>query len=490
VRSPRAYTIQAVNAGAVTDSATATRFVGNVIDGEEREAAGGATFEKLSPATGEVISSVARSDRSDVDAAVAAARAAQPEWARRTVVERGAILRRIAQLLERDADQIADVVGAESGKSHGHAKGEVGAATELGYFIAGEGRRYYGRTTTSAIPNRQAMTIRQPLGVAGLIVAANTPIANVSWKTFPALLCGNGVVLKASENTPETALAFSRLAQEAGVPPGALNVVQGYGDEAGQPIVEHPDVDVVSFMGSAAVGRMVARVAGERMAKVSLELGGKNPLIVCDDADLEGAVEAAALSAYSNAGQRCAAGSRLIVFDSVYDRFRELLLERTGAQRVGVGEDDDLGPVINERQLENMLAAVERAKGAGADVIAPTLIENAPLDSDVVCSELFGPIATMHRVAGFDEAIDAANATEYGLTAAIWTNSIHRVQEFLIRVRSGVGSVNGPTYGSEPHMPFGGLGQSGNGWREPGTEALDVYSDLKTVYIRHEPDLA
>jgi acyl-CoA reductase-like NAD-dependent aldehyde dehydrogenase len=496
-----------VNPGVVTDSATATRFVGNVIDGEEREAQGGSTFEKRSPATGEVISSVARSDRSDVDAAVAAARAAQPEWAGRTVVERGAILRRIAQLLERDADDIAAVVAAEGGKSPGHAKGEVGAATELGYFIAGEGRRYYGRTTTSAIPNRQAMTIRQPLGVAGLIVAANTPIANVSWKTFPALLCGNGVVLKASENTPETALAFSRLAQEAGVPPGALNVVQGYGDEAGQPIVEHPDVDVVSFMGSAAVGRMVARVAGERMAKVSLELGGKNPLIVCDDADLAGAVEAAALSAYSNAGQRCAAGSRLIVFDSVYDRFRELLLERTAAQRVGVGEDDDLGPVINERQLENMLAAVERAKAAGADVIAggarltgegydggcymaPTLIENAPLDSDVVCSELFGPIATMHRVSGFEEAIEAANATEYGLTAAIWTNSIHRTQEFLARVRSGVGSVNGPTYGSEPHMPFGGLGQSGNGWREPGTEALDVYSDLKTVYVRHEPDLA
>jgi aldehyde dehydrogenase (NAD+) len=495
-----------VNAGVAAGSATATRFVGNVIDGEEREAQGGSTFEKRSPATGEVISSVARSDRSDVDAAVAAAHAAQPEWARRTVVDRGAILRRIAQLLERDADQVADVVAAEGGKSHVHAKGEVGAATELGFFIAGEGRRYYGRTTTSAIPNRQAMTIRQPLGVAGLIVAANTPIANVAWKTFPALLCGNGVVLKASENTPETALAFSRLALEAGVPAGALNVVQGYGDEAGQPIVEHSDVDVVSFMGSAAVGRMVARVAGERMAKVSLELGGKNPLIVCDDADLEGAAEAAALSAYSNAGQRCAAGSRIIVFDSVYDRFRELLLERTAAQRVGVGEDDDLGPVINERQLENMLSAVERAKSAGADVIAggerltgegydggyymaPTLVEDAPIESEIACSELFGPIATLHRVADFEEALAAANATDYGLTAAIWTNSVHRAQEFMTRVRSGVASINGPTYGSEPHMPFGGLGQSGNGWREPGTEALDVYSDLKTVYVRHEPDL-
>jgi alpha-ketoglutaric semialdehyde dehydrogenase len=496
-----------VDPGVVTDSSTATRFVGNVIEGEEREARGRSTFEKRSPATGEVISSVARSDRDDVESAVTAARAAQPAWARRTVVDRGAILRRIAQLMERDADEIGGIVAAETGKSPGDAKGEVGAATELGYFIAGEGRRFYGRTTTSAIPNRQAMTIRQPLGVAGLIIAANTPIANVAWKVFPALLCGNGTVLKAAEDTPETALAFSRLADEAGLPPGVLNVVQGYGEEAGQPLVEHPDVDVVSFTGSAAVGRMIARVAGERMAKVCLELGGKNPLIVCDDADLGGAAEAAALSAYSNAGQRCAAGSRIIVFDAVYDRFRELLLERTAAQRVGPSDDDDLGPVINERQLEGMIASVERARSAGATVIAggerltgggydggyymaPTLVEDAPLESDIACSELFGPIATMHRVSGFDEAIDAANATEYGLTAAIWTNSIHRAQEFLVRVRSGVGSVNGPTYGSEPHMPFGGLGQSGNGWREPGTEALDVYSDLKTVYVRHEPDLA
>ncbi|MFL5892589.1 MAG: aldehyde dehydrogenase family protein [Solirubrobacterales bacterium] len=495
-----------MNVGAVTGSPATTKFVGNVIGGEEREARGGAVFEKRSPATGEVISTVARSGDGDVDAAVTAARRAQPAWARRTVVDRGALLRRIAQLMERDVAAIAETVAAETGKSPADARGEVGAAVELGYFMAGEGRRYYGRTATSAIPNRQAMTIRQPLGVAGLIIAANTPIANVAWKVFPALVCGNGAVLKAAEDTPETALVFSRLAQEVELPAGVLNVVQGLGEEAGQPLVEHPDVDIVSFTGSAAVGRMIASVAGKRMAKVCLELGGKNPLIVCGDAELEGAAEAAALSAFSNAGQRCAAGSRIVVFDSVYDRFRELLLERTGALRVGPGDEDDVGPVINEGQLENMLAAVERAREAGADVIAggtrlsgegydggyymaPTLVENAPPESDVACSELFGPIATLERVADFDGAIEAANATEYGLTAAIWTNSIHRAQEFLLRVRSGVGSINGPTYGSEPHMPFGGLGQSGNGWREPGTEALDVYSDLKTVYVRHEPEL-
>jgi len=485
----------------------ATKLVGNVIDGEERGASSDATFEKLAPATGEPLSTVARSDRADVEAAVAAARAAQPAWARQPPPDRGAVLRRIAQLLERDADEMAGIVAAETGKAPGDARGEVGAAIEMGYFVAGEGRRLYGRTTTSAIPNRAAMTIRQPLGVAGLIIAANTPIANVAWKVFPAMLCGNGAVLKASEDTPETALAFSRLAAEAEVPPGILNVVQGYGPEAGQPLVEHPGVDVVSFTGSTAVGRMIARVAGERMAKVCLELGGKNPLVVCDDADLEGAAEAAALSAYSNAGQRCAAASRIIVFDAVYDRFRELLIERTTAQRVGPTDDDDLGPVINEGQLDQMLAAVDQARDEGAEVLAggerlagdghdggfymaPTVLEGAPLDSDVACKELFGPITTMHRVSGFEEAIEAANATDYGLTAAIWTDSVHRAQEFVARVHSGVASVNGPTYGSEPHMPFGGEGQSGNGWREAGTEALDVYSDIKTVYVRHDPDRA
>lgn len=488
----------------ITELKTATRFVGNMIDGEERGARSETTFEKLAPATAEVLCEVARSDRSDVEAAVAAARAAHPEWARRTVADRGAVLRRIAQFLERDADEIAGIVAAETGKSPGDARGEVGAAMEMGYFNAGEGRRFYGRTTTSAIPNRQAMTIRQPLGVAGLIIAANTPIANVAWKVFPALLCGNGAVLKASEDTPETALAFSRLAQEAGLPDGVLNVVQGYGEDAGQPLVEHPDVDVVSFTGSTTVGRMIARVAGERMAKVCLELGGKNPLVVCDDANLERAADAAVLSAYSNAGQRCASGSRFIVFDAVYDRFRDLILERTAAQRVGPDDGDDFGPVINESQLDQMLAAVERARSGGAEVLAggerltvggyeggfymaPTLVEGAPLDSEIACTELFGPIATMHRAADFEEAIEAANATAYGLTAAVWTDSVHRAQEFVARVKSGVASVNGPTYGSEPHMPFGGEGQSGNGWREAGTEALDVYSDWKTVYNHHDP---
>jgi alpha-ketoglutaric semialdehyde dehydrogenase len=476
------------------------RTVENVIGGEERAASGGGTFEKLAPASGEPISLVARSSAEDVAAAVAAAEAAQPDWADRPVEERGRILRRLAQLLERDREPVAAVVSAETGKSPKDAKGETDGAIELGYFIAGEGRRFYGRTMPSATPNRSAMTIRQPLGVAGLIIAANTPIANVAWKVFPALLCGNAAVLKASEDAPETANVFARLAAEAGIPDGVLNVVHGFGEEAGQPLVEDPRVAVVSFTGSTAVGRLIARVAGERLAKVCLELGGKNPLVVCDDANLERSAEAAALSAFSNAGQRCAAGSRLIVFDAVYDRFRELLVERAQAQKVGPDDEHDFGPVINERQLEHMLAAVERAKVAGATVVtggerldrpgfylAPTVVEGAAADSEISCTELFGPITTLHRVEGFEEALAVANASPYGLTAAIWTASIHRGQEFVRRIVAGGVQVNGPTYGFEPHVPFGGQRDSGTGWREPGTEALDVYSDWKTVYVTHDP---
>jgi len=245
-------------------------------------------------------------------------------------------------------------------------------------------------------------------------------------------------------------------------------------------------------------------VAGERLAKWCLEPGGKNPLVVCDDADLEAAANAAVLSAFSNAGQRCAAGSRVIVFDSVYDEFVSLLVDRTRRQRVGPGDEHDFGPVINGRQLERMLEAVDRARAAGARVLvggerltgpdhdggfymAPTLLVPRAGQGELARTELFGPIATVHRVGGFEPAIELANASPYGLTAAIWTASVHRGQEFVAQVQSGVASVNGPTYGSEPHMPFGGLRDSGTGWREAGTEAIDVYSDLKTVYLNHDP---
>ena len=350
------------------------------------------------------------------------------------------------------------------------------------------------------------MTVRQPLGVAGLIIAANTPIANVAWKVFPALLCGNTAVLKAAEDTPATACHFGKIAHEAGLPPGVLNIIQGYGREAGSPLVEHPGVDVISFTGSTAVGRQIASIAGQRLARVSLELGGKNPLVVCDDADLANAANWVLLSAFSNAGQRCASGSRIIVFDAIYDKFREMLTERTRMLKSGPGDDDDLGPVINEKQLNNMLGAVERARQEGAVILtggrrladadhvngfymAPTILENVDPHAEISTTELFGPITCLYRVNDFAEALQLANDSPYGLTACIHTRNIHRATEFSQKVLTGVAVVNAGTFGSEPHMPFGGMKQSGNGTREPGTEALDVYSNLKNIIVNVDPKM-
>src|SRR4051812_32112751 len=297
----------------------------NQIGSTNARAADGRTFAKVDPATGREICQVARSSAADVVRAVDAAKQAQPGWAALTVVTRGDILRQIAILMRDHKPEIAALVARETGKSRKEAMGETDAAIEMGFFVAGEGRRFYGTTTTSATPNKAALIVRQPLGVAGLIIAANTPIANVAWKAFPALLCGNAAIMKASEDTPLSAWAFAVLAREAGVPDGVYQTIHGMGEEAGAPIVEHPDVAVVSFTGSCEVGRWIAATAGRRLAKICLELGGKNPLIVCDDADLRNAVTWTLGSAFSNAGQRCAAGSRIIVFDAVYDTFKAML---------------------------------------------------------------------------------------------------------------------------------------------------------------------
>ena len=478
----------------------AGQLLSNTIAGERRQARRGDTFPKLSPATGRQLSSVPRSSADDVDDAVRAAAAAQPAWGATPAVQRGLLLHQVVRAMQDRAVDFAEVVSTETGKSPKDAAGETSGAIQLGLFFAGEGQRLYGRTTTSGVAGRRAMTIRQPIGIAGLIVPANTPIANVAWKVFPALVCGNTAVLKSAEDTPATAALFADVAAAAGLPPGVLNVVHGLGSEAGAALVAHRDVGVVSFTGSTRVGREIQRVAADRFARVSLELGGKNPFVVCDDADVDEAARWAALSAFSNAGQRCASGSRIIVFDTIYERFRERLVDRAKALRVGSTDADDFGPVINERQLNAILEAIESARRAGASIlaggvrltnpplaggyyVAPTLIENAPADHDVSCKELFGPVATLQRVRDLAEAIDLANDSPYGLTACVHTGNVDRALTFVDRVQAGVAVVNAGTYGSEPHMPFGGWKQSGNGTREPGTEALDVYSQLKDVYL-------
>ncbi|MEW5724395.1 MAG: aldehyde dehydrogenase family protein [Thermodesulfobacteriota bacterium] len=476
----------------------------NWIEGREEPAASGETIEKINPADGTRLGRLARSGREDVDRAVAAAKAAFPAWSETPPVRRGLILHELVSGLKAHREEIAGVVARETGKSYKEALGETDGAIQCGLFYAGEGQRLFGRTCTSGVPNKYASTIRQPIGVAGLIIAANTPIANVAWKVFPALVCGNAVVLKAAEDAPATAWIVGCLAGETGLPPGALNIVQGLGPEAGQPLVEHPDVGVVSFTGSTAVGRLIAEKCAARLARVSLELGGKNPLVVCDDADLENATKWVLLSAFSNAGQRCAAAGRVIIFDSIYERFRDLLVEKTARLKVGPTDEDDFGPVVNLRQLERMTEQVRRAAAEGARVLtggsrltdpehrngfylAPTLLENVDPEAGISTTELFGPIACLYPARDFRHALILANDSPYGLTACIHTRNLNRAVEFTQKVKAGVAVVNAGTYGSEPHMPFGGLKQSGNGRREPGPEALDVYTELKDVYMVIDP---
>jgi aldehyde dehydrogenase (NAD+) len=468
--------------------------VPNLIGGEEVAAASGEWFEKLRPADGTVLGRVASSGAADVEAAVSAARGAQEAWAERTVVERGDLLREVALAMRARRGELAALVQAETGKPEALALGEADAAVEMGLFVAGEGRRSYGRTTTASMPHRTVLAVRQPVGVAGLLISFNTPLPNVAWKVFPALLCGNAAVLKPSEETPGSAHRVASIFHEHALPAGVLNVVQGTGEGAGAPLVEHPDVDLVSFTGSAATGRWVAEASGKRLAKVCLELGGKNALVVCDDADLDNAVAWSVQSAFSNAGQRCAAASRIAVFDEVYDAFRARFVQAAGAFA-------DTGPVISAGALERCLTAVDRAVAGGATLLTggerlpregwwlpPTILEGADPDAEISCTELFGPVVVLYRVRDFAGALALVNDSPYGLTAAIHTASIHRAMRFSEKVQTGVVVVNGGTHGSEPHMGFGGVKQSGTGWREAGVEALDVYSEWKYVNLVTDPE--
>ena len=482
------------------------RRIGNWIGGIVVQPTMPAWMEKFDPHSGELQSLVADSTAADAAAAVDAAAAAFPVWSAETPVKRGQILSGVVAAMKRHADELADCIASETGKPPQDAKGEVGGAILLGEYFAGEGMRLYARTLTSGMPNKSSHTVRQPRGVAGLIVPANTPIANIAWKTFPALVCGNTVVLKAAEDAPRIALLFAQLAKEAGLPDGVLNVLQGRGDPAGQALVKDERVAVISFTGSTGVGRWIAEVGGRRLARISLELGGKNPFVVCDDADIDQAVHWASLSAFSNAGQRCAAGSRIIVFAKVYETFRDKLVAKAKSLKLGVAAGCDLGPVVNRRQQQAILAALNTAReeggrtlcGGGAPTetalangyyILPTLIEGLAPTAQLCSREVFGPVATLHVVEDLPAALALANATEYGLTAAIHTRSVDRAMWFAQRVRAGVANVNLGTFGSEPHMPFGGFGASGNGTREPGAEALDVYSELKNISFLTRTDL-
>jgi aldehyde dehydrogenase (NAD+) len=463
-----------------------------------------ATFEKRCPIDDRVIAHVERGGAADVGRAIDVAAAACESWGRLPAPRRGEVLARAGRLLRERERAFGEVVQAETGKPWKNAVAEVASSADLADFMAGEGSRFYGKTMTSPIDHRAVQTVRAPIGICAGIMPFNSPLAGIAWKAFPALLCGNAIVVKSHELTPYTAVLVGHLLRDAGLPRGLYTAVQGFGPEAGAPMVQDTRVGIVSFTGSAPTGKLVQKMVSERavLGKVCLELGGKNPLVVCDDADLALAVEHAVASAFIDAGQRCAAGSRLLVFDAVYEAFRDRLIARVQSVKVGSGPDDDCGPVISRANLDRLLQTVARARDRGVRVLAgggivdalspgyylqPTVLEQVGLDDELTQHELFGPVTCLYRVRDFDDAMAAANGTSFGLTGAIHTRNVHRVQEFIRRYQGGLVSVNGPTYGAGPHMPFGGVKNSGNGFREPGTEALDVYTEWKTVVVNHDP---
>ncbi|MBJ7609547.1 MAG: aldehyde dehydrogenase family protein [Candidatus Dormibacteraeota bacterium] len=475
---------------------------GNLIGGERHEAASGRTFESRNPAhRSEVIGEFPQSSAADVDAAVAAAQRALAGWRATPWPRRGEIVLAAAQIMERSKEELAALMTREMGKVLTEARGDVQEAIDMGKFIAGEGRRAFGETVPSELRNKWAMTMRQPLGVVGCITPWNFPIAIPSWKIFPAVMAGNTVVFKPAEDTPACALRFVEILEEAGLPSGVVNVV--FGDhEAGDAVVRHRGTVAIFFTGGAETGRLIAATCGQMLKKVSLELGGKNGIVVLDDADLELAVEGALWGAFGTAGQRCTASSRLIVSAGVLAQFTEDLVARTSALRIGDGLDDavDVGPVINEMQLARIHGYTEIGAQEGADLLiggevaragdladgffyTPTVFGGVAPTMRIAQEEIFGPTTAIIPVGSVDEAIAAANSTQFGLSLSIYTNDLRVAFRAINDLESGIVYVNAPTIGAEIQLPFGGTKNTGNGHREAGGRVLDEFSEPKSIYI-------
>ena len=480
----------------------------NYIDGKWVPATSGETFLDTNPARpDEVIGEFQRSGPEDVDAAVAAASAAQSEWRRTPAPLRGEIIARASRMLVERKPELAETITREMGKVLVDSGYDVQGAITSGEYMSGEGRRMFGDTVPSGLPNRLAMTVRAPVGVVGIITPWNLPMLMPAWKLFPALVCGNTVVVKPAEDTPFTAVRFFEILEEAGVPPGVANLVTGYGPEAGEPLVTHPDVDMVSFTGSRAVGTRIATEAGSRLKHVSLEMGGKNALVVLDDADLEEAVRGAMWGGFSTTGQRCTASSRLVVDHKVANEVVERLVEGARALVVGDGLalDTDVGPLINAKQLDRVHSYTEIGVEEGAKLVmggeklevglkgghfySPTLFDHAAAGMRIAQEEIFGPTITVIRVDGDDEAIAVANGTRYGLSAAIYTRDTVRALRAVTELEAGLVYLNAPTIGSEIHLPFGGVKDTGNGHRESGTAAIEQFTETKTVFLDYSGTL-
>ena len=470
----------------------------NLIGGEWVAAGDGDTFDSVSPATGETLASFPRSGREDVECAVAAAKAAFEDWRLVPAPERGAMLFRFGELLRARKEELTDLMTREMGKVKAEAGGDVQEAIDMSYYMGGEGRRLFGQTTPSELRDKFMMSVRMPVGVVGAITPWNFPIAIPAWKLCPALVCGNTVVLKPAEDTPFLAERFVELLVEAGVPAGVVNIVHGYGEEAGDALVRHPDVPVITFTGSRETGVAVTKAAADRLKHVHLELGGKNAIIVLDDADLDLAVEGIVWSAFGTTGQRCTAASRVIVHEAVYGEVQSKLVAAAEKLRLGPGWEDDIdvGPLINRAALEKVASYTEIGKDEGAKLLTggeavagegffyrPTVFADVEPGMRIAQEEIFGPTTALIPVNSFEEAVAAANSVSYGLSSSIFTRDVNRAFRAMRDLQAGITYINAGTTGAEVHLPFGGTKDTGNGHREAGQAALDVFTEWKSIYV-------
>ena len=470
----------------------------NYVGGEWRDAASGESYEKRNPwRPSQVTGIFPASTADDARAAIEVAQAAFPAWSGLPAGQRAAFFLRAADAVEARAERIAQDMTAEMGKPLREARLEAGRAAAILRFSAGEAWRPVGEVYEPSVANQRLYTVRRPLGVVGLITPWNFPIAIPVWKLAPALIYGNTVVLKLGYEAPRTGLHVAECFAEAGLPAGVLNVLTGAGSKAGAELVSNPAVRALSFTGSVAVGKSVREQATARDCRVQLELGGHNPLLVLEDAELDRAVEATFAGAFWSAGQKCTATRRVYVQDAVYEAFRERLLARVRAGKVGDPADSatEVGPVVNEGPLEEILEAIERGRAEGGTVlaggeradeegylIAPTVFEGLADDAYLSCEEVFGPVTSLYRFSTLDEALERANAVPFGLSASIFTRDLHAVHRFSQELQAGILHVNSQTAGADVHVPFGGIKGSGWGPHEQGRAAIEFYTELVTVY--------
>ncbi|HQU93398.1 MAG TPA: aldehyde dehydrogenase family protein [Pyrinomonadaceae bacterium] len=488
---------------------TAVKSYHNYIGGEWVKSSSGETFDNVNPAnTDDIVGRFPKSTAEDVNAAVAAAKDAATKWRQTPAPKRAELLFTLAEILRDNKDRYTEEMTREMGKVLKEAGGDVQEAIDCTYYTAGEGRRLHGFTTPAEMKNKFAMCVRQPVGICGLITPFNFPMAIPSWKLIPALVCGNTVVIKSGEDVPLSSLNLVKACEQAGIPKGVVNLVNGFA-EPGAALVDHKDVRLISFTGSTDTGRIIAEQCARDNKIVSLEMGGKNAIIVMDDADVDNAVEGSLWGAFGTSGQRCTASSRLVVHKKIYKKFVEKLVEKVKGLRVGNGLDPktEVGPVIHEDAMQRIQAYIhigtniDKAKLAvGGNrltkgdyakgwFIEPTVFTDVKPGMRVEQEEIFGPVTSVIPFSTLDEAIEIVNGVKYGLSSAIYTQDVNKAFYAMQELYTGICYVNSATIGAEVHLPFGGTKATGNGHREAGTQVLDIFSEWKSLYVDYSGKL-